>query len=462
MVKLNAEVGVLDDKALTNTRLERFPIDSIPTNLGELAELALAANLTYIWVLPGSQVSQHVNQVFIQHVDEEWDTFASTSRMDEKRPMFARIWRKKTSGHAGRTIYVGFPEHSSWPWKCPDTITLLATVTYLEQAVGMPMVWSPGYMALALLKALNLEKRASWLKPLTTDLRTLPTNTGKTLPIARTARDLTWKRQLTAKEKRQKYLHKFDKNSMYLASATGLLVGEGDPEHVDGDAFDERLPGFWHVKTEQGGSPYDSINLPSPARLEWLTTAMVSCARKLGYRMDILEGYQWREEGRYHRTLETWAKMLWDVRQSLKQPSETYKHDLARKNAYATIGVMAHVAIGKLADEDTTGGLYRPDIWALVVGRACANIFHNLETYRLRGYTPVLIYTDALWFVSNDPNPETAIPGLLDKHDKLGGYKLVYTLPMSKDVKEAFRTIDSPTKLTMRLNQLAGEEEEAM
>ncbi len=465
-IKINPEVAAVDDMQLTTAKLERIQLSGPIANLGDLARQALDANVSNIWVLPGSRLSQAADKTFIESAGEEWDVFASYSRMEGNRPMFARIWKRNTPGWAGRTVYVGFPEWGTWPWMCPDVVTLLATVSYIESALGLPVLWSPGRMALDLLKALNLEKRASWLSPLSTDLRTLPTNGGKTLPIMKCARDLTWKRELTAREKKMKWVHKYDKNSMYLAAATGLLVGEGDPEHVEGDAFDERLPGIWRIHAERADSLYDSVTLPSPARMEWLTTAMVTCAIKMSYQVQVLEGYQWNKQGMYHRTLESWANTLWAVRQSLKPTSPTFelafKHSQGRENAYNTIGAIAHVGIGKLGDEDTSGGLYRPDMWALTVGRACANIFHNIESIRkTTGLTPVLVYTDSLWYVSNDQDPETAVPGIIDKQDKLGGYKVVYNQPlaMSKAVIDAFAKVDSPTKLVRMLNVLAGEDD---
>jgi hypothetical protein len=465
-IKLNPEVAVIDDAQLTSAKMERVRLSESIANLGDLARQALAANVSHVWALPGTQLSQTVDKNFILGAGKEWDVFASYSRLEEDRPMFARIWRKNTSGREGRTIYVGFPEWGTWPWKCPDVVSLLATLTYTESALGLPVVWSSGHMALDLLKALNLEKRASWLSPLTTDLRTLPTNDGRTLPVKKCARDLTWKRTLTPRDKKKKWVHKYDKNSMYLAAATGLLVGEGDPEHVEGNAFDERLPGIWRIRAERADTLYDGVQLPSPTRMEWLTTAMATCAMKMGYQVEMLEGYQWNKPGMYHRTLESWANTLWAARQSLKFGSPTFdpafKHQLGRENAYNTIGAIAHVGVGKLADESTSGGLYRPDMWALVVGRACANIFYNIESIRkTAGLTPVLVYTDSLWYVSDDPDPETAVPGIIDKQNKLGGYKVVYEQPlaMSKAVVDAFAKTPSPTKLVRTLNGLAGEDD---
>ncbi|MBA2677991.1 MAG: hypothetical protein H0U76_06305 [Ktedonobacteraceae bacterium] len=465
-MKINAELAVVDDAQFVNAKLEKMALASPIANLGDLARQALEANVTYVWVMPGTQLSKGIERSFITSTGEEWDIFASYSRIDEDRPMFARIWRRKTAGRAGRTIYVGFPEYGTWPWKYSDVITLLATVSYIEQALGLPALWSPGRMALDLMKALNVEKRASWLSPLTLDLMALPAEDGTTVPLKKSARDLTWKRALTPKEKKMKWVHKYDKNSMYLAACTGILLGEGDPDQVSGNAYDDRLPGFWRVRTDRAESLYDGVKLPSPVRTQWMTTPVVQCCRKLGYQIEVMEGYQWRDPGCYHRTLESWANMLWAARRSLKASSPTfnqeYKHVQGRENAYATISAVAHVGVGKLGDDDTSGGLFRPDIWALVVGRSFANMLYNIETFRRAGFTPVLVYTDALWYISDDPNPETALPAIVDKQDKLGGYKVVYNPPlaMSKDVIDAFAKIDSPTKLVRRLNELAGEDDD--
>src|SRR5689334_9118291 len=118
-VKINSEVAVLDDEQFTTAKMEHTTLTSPIINLADLARQALAANVTNIWVLPGSRLSQRVDRSFITSTGEEWDAFASYSRLDENRPMFARIWHKNTSGRAGRTLYVGFPEWGTWSWKCP-------------------------------------------------------------------------------------------------------------------------------------------------------------------------------------------------------------------------------------------------------------------------------------------------------------------------------------------------------
>ena len=69
---------------------------------------------------------------------------------------------------------------------------------------------------------------------------------------------------------------------------------------------------------------------------------------------------------------------------------------------------------------------------------------------------PVLVDRHALWFVSNDPNPLRAVPGLLAP-EKPGGYKAAYETPLalSQEIKEAFRTANNASQMAMMLDALA-------
>ncbi len=71
---------------------------------------------------------------------------------------------------------------------------------------------------------------------------------------------------------------------------------------------------------------------------------------------------------------------------------------------------------------------------------------------------PVLVDRDSLWVVSNDPNPLTAVPGLVTAR-KWKGYTVGYEVPLllSGEVKEAFRTVRQADQMVMALDTLAGE-----
>jgi hypothetical protein len=71
---------------------------------------------------------------------------------------------------------------------------------------------------------------------------------------------------------------------------------------------------------------------------------------------------------------------------------------------------------------------------------------------------PVLVDRDALWVVSNDPNPLTAVPGLVVA-PRWRGYTVGYEvpLPLSNEVREAFRTAEYAGQVATVLDTLAGE-----
>jgi hypothetical protein len=69
---------------------------------------------------------------------------------------------------------------------------------------------------------------------------------------------------------------------------------------------------------------------------------------------------------------------------------------------------------------------------------------------------PVLVAHDALWVVSNDPDPLTAVPGLATARP-WQGYTVGYVdpLPLSGEVQAAFRTMEDASQLAQRLDTLA-------
>jgi hypothetical protein len=69
---------------------------------------------------------------------------------------------------------------------------------------------------------------------------------------------------------------------------------------------------------------------------------------------------------------------------------------------------------------------------------------------------PVLVDRDALWVVSDEPNPLSAVPGLVVPH-RWRGYMVGYEvpLPLSSEVKVAFRTAERPDQVVMVLDTLA-------
>ena len=94
---------------------------------------------------------------------------------------------------------------------------------------------------------------------------------------------------------------------------------------------------------------------------------------------------------------------------------------------------------------------------AQVVGRSRALLFTHLAGLARKGVMPVLVIEDALWVVSDDPNPLTVGAGLLPAH-RWQGYTIGYTVPppLSSEVKAVFRSAASPDLVMQTLDGLAG------
>ena len=71
---------------------------------------------------------------------------------------------------------------------------------------------------------------------------------------------------------------------------------------------------------------------------------------------------------------------------------------------------------------------------------------------------PILVTPDALWVVSNDLNPLTAVPGLVNS-SRWNGYAVGYAVPLSlsSEVRAIFHTTQRADQAALALDTLAGE-----
>lgn len=429
--------------------LQSIPVPPQVSNLSTLFQQAVLAGLSSIWVMPGTRFSRDISLSLLEEVNSVWEVAATSSRHDSARPVYVQVWRKLPSGRQGPILSLTFPEYAGWDWQLPDAAALLATLTYLEHILGVTVSYSPQQLALDLLKNLTIEANPSWTCLPTIDLRTLPTRDGQIVSIRESAQPLVWMRPLTITEWRMKYLHKYEHNELDLEACTEAQLGIGNPLYsANGRSYDGKLPGIWRIKVETAGSIFDGKHLPSCHHGQWMSTPEVKCCADIAYSVEVMEGYYWPES---HRALGSWATTLSKAHQRLTISGTPYRHTQARTNASHTISAITQLTIEKLIDEEAPTGLYRPDWWAQIIGQSRANMFAHLGTLVRRGSMPVLIDKHALWFVSNDPNPLTAVPGLptLD-----GGFKTSYSAPLvlSREIKEAFRTMNCADQLAQMLN----------
>lgn len=302
------------------------------------------------------------------------------------------------------------------------------TNALIEQQLGIPVQKSSVYTAKTLLRQCYRGKEHI-IRDTSFDLRDLP--------FYQSAFDIVFRRPLGASMIGMT-VHLYDKNSAYLSACSSTDTGIADPIHLaDGDDGTHIVPGLPGIYRVSWGvfSPesYDTALTPSiiDEKQEWITNDVLLYAQSKGYEVTIHEAWVFPE---YDRILgnrdakRNYAKKIWDARQALKDVDE---------EAYAKMKEIALVGVGSFATskEKYPGlNLIHPNWWADVVGKTRVNMLANIEKYAAVAGTPILVYCDGVWFVSRDPNPRTAVPGILDRQDKLGGYKHVYSFTLTQEL----------------------------
>ena len=448
---------------------------------GGLLAFLWQAGLTSVWVMPGTTLSRTATCGWFEQASPYWVVVTHPDPREPARPHCAFLWPKGGGQREARRLAFVFPERIGWDWVLPDAKSLLATVTYLDQVLAKHLIDSPDLIAHQLLTDLTQDQPLTRLRALPTELYTLlrggetpssviekntrdlslplpannslplPTNNSLPLPANK-----MWMRPLTLAEQRQRYLHKYVHLSRCLEACMAVPLGVGEATYSsNGRAYDGMRPGLWRVYAEPAGSIFDGKHLPRCLSDEWMSTPQVKCCQDISYQVSVREGYYWPQS---YEPLTLWAKTLWQAAERLHTHPQSYRHGQGRANAFQTIKQLAQRGIAILAEDEQRGGWARLDWWTQIVGRSRAMLFTHLAGFARKGTMPVLVDGDALWVVSDDPNPLTAVRGLVTVQ-RWKGYLVGYEvpLPLSHEVKAVFRTVEHPDQVAMALDTLAGE-----
>ena len=442
---LQVRNGVVDDMYLYMMRDGKLRKNRLPEQIphaGHLLQLCLEAGLDALWIVPETTLSDRATRDFIEYPEAgaTWDIknaqYTDPRAYEDKqaRCTYLKAWKRpgsRAQGETGRAVHLGYAEHNS-RWEL-DTVTnpvhLLGALTYLEDALHFPVRYGPASVGKHLMQAVNKGEREAWVVPV--DLSECP-------PVTSTrVNDVLWKRSFTEEEQSKPYMIAADKNSMFPASCTSVLLGEGEPEHVERPAFNLKKPlaGVYFCSVS-GTSEFDGVTLPHPTdgvMKGWFWVYTVKLLHELGYTVDIEEAYVWPWENS-HATLRPWAELLWNVRATLdvRNPlcdTERYISPEARALAYNAVKPVLNMSIGLLAKPREYDGYkgstdwYRPDWNALIIDNARYQMFWRIRFMMAKGYKPVGVLADCLYYIVDSDEPAQALPGMFDRSDKLGGYK---------------------------------------
>ncbi len=426
-----------------------LPLDV--TAQGDLLAFLWNHELHAVWVMPATRWSRTLTRSWFQSQERKWMVLPRGAPQESEQLHTVLLWPSDGRPLSGRQLLMAFPEAAGWTWHLTDGTSLLATLTYLERVLGRPVSDGPTSLAGQLLTDLIPSGAFTPLKQETWDESATPLSSDTTTC------HLNWMRPLTRAEQQSKYLHCYSHLSLQLEACLQLRLPTGDSTYsARGRAYDGNYPGVWRVQVERAGSVFDGKYLPACLDDAWMSTPQVQCCRTLGYRVQVLEGVAWPHS---HLSLQHWAQTLWQAAGRVAYPSPLFKHEEGRTNTAASVAQLAHLGLAQFSPEHPESAWYRAEWWQQIVGGGRAVLFAHLARLVKRGVMPVLLHRDALWIVSDDPNPLTAVAGLLSG-SRWTGYYVAYPtpLPLARDVQHIFHTVSSPAEAVRVLDALVHEE----
>jgi len=401
-------IGVLDTDGLHLPERPLVPITGVIRHVGDLYNGARRHELTQLWLtdawvraasLPDElAVAGQFREVRHPFVG---DGLAALHAF----PTALTPWldlRKK--GEAGSGVSIVFPlydEHAVWGLDT-DGATLLAALRAYAGAVGAPYYRSPGRTGLDLMHELG--KRGAEGK------REFPERLPAPAGQADTVTELSWLRTLSPTERGKAYLHSYDKNAQWLSAAgvveLGLSSGEERRDPASKVPFDKRLPGYWRARIAGGEE-------------RWACTPTVAWAVERGQSVAITEAHVWTT---HSRAMETWYERLRGARTALY--ADTTPAGALALGALKYTYSLTISGFNSAWQRDRRSPLYRPDWRHAILSQANANLSRALHKMDAAGYTPVAVHKDAVYLVSDEPDPIMACPPSVTLGTGLGHFKV--------------------------------------
>jgi len=140
----------------------------LPTDVSEpdrLLNYLWDAGLDSVWVMPATALSRSATCSWLEQASSRLVVRVHPNPQEPSRPIYAQLWPKEHTQRQARRLVLAFPEHAGWGWELTDARSLLATVSYLEQALRRCVTEPPDLLAHALLNDLT---RDAALSPLGT------------------------------------------------------------------------------------------------------------------------------------------------------------------------------------------------------------------------------------------------------------------------------------------------------
>jgi hypothetical protein len=170
--------------------------------------------------------------------------------------------------------------------------------------------------------------------------------------------------------------------------------------------FDKKLPSYWLARI-------------AGAEERWACTPTVAWALERGQAVTITEAYVWTQ---HSRAMETWYERLRTARTALY--ADTTPAGRLALGALKYTYALTISGFNSAWHKEKRSPLYRPDWRHLVIAQANANLSRALHKMDMAGYTPVAVHKDAVYLVSDEPDPVVACPPSVTLGTGLGHFKV--------------------------------------
>ena len=409
----------------------------------ELADIALSQRITHLWVMDSCLYPPQLAEgAYSIKINIRHGKIATVS-----------VW-KRGIGH----VNIIFPHATGWADCFGDAGAhdILIAIHYVEQALGIHVSGSPGNTGWGLLKQLH----PTWIEE-------IPLNLRECHFTPRAGRDIVWQAEtLSLRAAGKRYIHKFDRSMAFTAAATQTDIGVGTPVHVEtamGAIHEKGHPqavGVWRCTVSDTPDSIVQSDMPEiwfDERDTWLSGPIIRLLRAIGYEVEVHEGWVFPEQ---HDLLVKWGKLLWDARQSFSHDEE-WINTAGRELAYRMAKTIANTTVGFTAykgfDEEEKEKA-RPDIRLQVVTRNAELMYHCMNKVKqLYGATPAMVYMDACYYLSDEPDGRAALPELVKREGKLGGFKYEGRIELTPDVRKMFALKMSVAQRLEWLNKVGWE-----
>jgi hypothetical protein len=334
----------------------------------------------------------------------------------------ARIRRFDRPHERDRYVYdatadeQGRPRDSRWQFAGVPAGELAAVILDYEAAIGRTAGYSPAHDALAVLLDLHHG-----------DAGRLASDPGPVRPVDQAPR---YCRALTADDEGA-WVHVYDVNAAYLAAANTEL-GLGTPREMDAAVSAETKHGYLHVSSPAREQPISRAGWYHIASIRAVLAARDILPAALDWESDRYRYIEWPA---YRAVLRGWAAHYWTARNRCATPEAR----AAIKSAYTA-------AIGRFAVPDKTW--YRPHWRGAIIAEQARRRWTDAAKLTAAGVPPLLISTDTIAIVSDDPAWQTAPLEALRLVDTPGGYKHVSSHALTPGLAAELRRGDE--RLTKR------------